>query len=328
MKKDKQDWLELGREVIQVELDGLAGVKNALNDQFVRAVRLLGDCRGRIVVTGIGKSGLVGRKIAATLSSTGAPSFFLHPVEGAHGDLGMVRPEDVILAISNSGETSELSALLPSLRQLGASLVALTARPDSTLGRLADCVVTVAVEREACPMNLAPTASTTAVLAVGDALAVCLIHYHSFEEKDFLRYHPGGSLGERLKSSVDQLMRSKSLPTVNLRASLSQAIMVMQNGAMGAVCVVDEDSRLKGIFTDGDLRRLIFKEPSPDLGAAVAEHMTANPGVARPGQSVAGLLDQMEGKAITVLPVVDDQGRLVGMIHLHDLLGRGHIKFS
>ena len=321
------DWLALGREVLDVEIEGLVAVREALDESFVRALELLAGCTGRVVATGLGKSGLVARKIAATFASTGTPAFFLHPVEGAHGDLGMIRPQDIILAVSNSGETDELNCLLPSLRALGAGLVALAGNRASTLGRLADATIECRVPREACPLDLAPTASTTAALAVGDALAVCLMRWKSFDEKDFRRVHPGGALGQRLKCRAAELMHAEVVPVVEAAATLGQALEVCNRGGLGAVVIVDQGRKLLGILTDGDVRRLVCKG-ALDLKGPVVESMTAAPRFARLDQSAAELLDIMESKAITVLPVLAADDTLAGVIHLHDLLGKGRLRFA
>ncbi len=325
-KGGERDWLALGREVLEVEAEGLARVRERLGEGFERALRLLASCRGRVVVTGLGKSGLVGRKIAATLSSTGTPAFFLHPVEGAHGDLGMLRGDDVALAISNSGETDELNAILPAMRSVGVRVVAITT-PGSSLARLADEVVDAGVEREACPMNLAPTASTTAALAVGDALAVCLIHWHQFSSDDFQRCHPGGSLGQRLRLSIADLMHTGDIPAAIDDTPFGQALERLNAGGLGALALTGPDGRLTGILTDGDVRRAVCNGKA-DSSLPVSEVMTKAPSAASPGHSAAQVLDLMEERAITVVPVVDEQGRLAGMVHLHDLLGKGFLKFA
>lgn len=294
---------------------------------LIRALGLFAACTGRVVVTGIGKSGLVGKKIAATFSSTGTPSFFLHPVEGAHGDLGSLRKDDVILAISNSGETPELNAILPALKSLGAGLVALCGRTDSTLGRLADVTLKTAVPREACPHGLAPTASTTAVLALGDALAVCLMRLKSFTEKDFLRYHPGGSLGQRLRLNVSEVMRTEGLPLLPETSTQNEALQHLDRGRMGAVLLLDPENRVTGILTDGDVRRAVCRARLLPA-APVTAIMTQNPRCGSCTDTVATLLDLMENKSITVLPIVDAGRHLLGMVHMHDLLGQGSIAFS
>ena len=309
--------IKLAQDVLNTEIAGLAAVRDRLNARtpekapLVLALGLLAACTGRVVVTGIGKSGLVGRKLAATFSSTGTPAFFLHPVEGAHGDLGSLRKDDVIIAISNSGETAELNAILPALKSLGTSLIAMTGREDSTLGRLADVTLHSGVPREACPHGLAPTASTTAVLALGDALAVCLMQLKSFTEKDFLRYHPGGSLGQRLKLNVSEVMRTEGLPQLSETSLLSEALRQLD----------------QGILTDGDVRRAVCRGTlNPE--APVSTVMTPSPRCGTQSDTVATLLELMESKAITVLPIADEERRLLGMVHMHDLLGQGSVAFS
>jgi arabinose-5-phosphate isomerase len=323
----ERDWLALAREVLEVEADGLSAVRQGLGAGFLDALTRMARCTGRVVVTGIGKSGLVGRKVAATLSSTGTPSYFLHPVEGAHGDMGMIRPEDVVLAISYSGETEELVNILPAFRALGAAVVALTGEPESSLGRLSDVVIPVRVPREACPMGLAPTASTTAALAVGDALAVCLMEYKGFDKSDFRRVHPGGSLGRQLSLFVESLMHTRDLPVASQDAPLAQALEALNRGGLGLVALLDDGGRVAGVLSDGDVRRLVCKG-ALDPASPAYHSMTKNPRRARVGDSAAKVLDVMEAHQITVLPVVSEDERLAGMIHLHDLLGKGRLKFA
>ena len=321
------DWLAKAREVLDIEAQGLAAVRDRLDGSFVRALELMAGCSGRVVITGLGKSGLVGRKIAATLSSTGTPSFVLHPVEGAHGDLGMIRREDVIVAISNSGETDELNNILPSLKTLAGYVISLTGGLRSTMARLSDVVIDTSVPCEACPLGVAPTASTTAALAVGDALADCLIEWKSFALEDFRRFHPGGALGQRLTKSVEELMRSTELPVVASGASLGQALAVLNAGRLGCVCVLDSTGRLLGLLTDGDVRRLVCANRLL-MDGVVDSVMNASPLHVSPGQKAAEVLDLMESRAITVLPVVDSDRTLAGMVHMHDVLGQGRVKFS
>ncbi len=324
-----EHWLELAREVLDIEIEGLRAVRGQLNGGFTEALARLGACTGRVVVTGIGKSGLVGRKIAATLSSTGSAAFFLHPVEGAHGDLGMIRPEDVVLALSNSGETDELNTLLPALKSLGASIVCITAEPGSTLAALSDVVIEARVPREACPLNLAPTASTTAALAVGDALAVCLMRMKDFGKKDFKRVHPGGALGARLSQAVSCLMRSDNLPLAEESTPLARALETLSAGGYGLLAVVDGGGagRLTGVLTDGDVRRMLVKSGfSP--AAPVSAFMTRSPLSVPATASAAEVLDLMEARQITVLPVLGRDGELAGLVHLHDLLGKGRVRFA
>lgn len=321
------DLLGVAREVLDVEIEGLRLVRDSLDGGFSEALALMGACSGRVVVCGIGKSGLVGRKIAATLSSTGTPAFFLHPVEGAHGDLGMLRPEDVVLALSNSGETDELNAILPALKSAGAKVVSMTADPGSSLGSLSDVVIPVRVEREACPMGLAPTASTTAALAVGDALAVCLMRASGFDQMDFRRVHPGGSLGQRLSLCVDEFMHTGNLPVVRSGATLGDALAELDRGGFGLVVLLAGDETVEGVISDGDVRRLVCSGPL-DPGSPASRAMTSAPRTALLGQTSARVLDIMEKHQITVLPVVGADGRFRGLVHLHDLLGKGRLKFA
>lgn len=327
MSASGRDWLNRARQVLDIEIEGLAAVRESLSGAFAAALDLIMARQGRVVVTGLGKSGLVGRKIAATLSSTGTPAYFLHPVEGAHGDLGMIRDGDVVLAISNSGETDELLAILPALKSLGARLVGMTGAPGSSLARLSDAVIEVAVPREACPLGMAPTASTTACLAMGDALAVCLMEAGDFGRQDFRRFHPGGALGSRLTLKVAELMHTDRLPTAPDRASLAEALSALNLGRMGLAALVDDLGRLSGVLTDGDVRRLACRG-ALDPTRPVAEVMTRRPAHAAPDQTAAQALDLMEERQITVLPVVDAAGRLAGIVHLHDLLGKGRLKFA
>jgi arabinose-5-phosphate isomerase len=320
------DWLDLARETLDIEMEGLQAVRARLGESFNAAVAALAACRGRAVISGIGKSGLIGRKLAATFSSTGTPAFFLHPVEGQHGDLGSIRAADVFIGISNSGRTDELNALLPALRVLGVKIIALTGGGDSPMAALADIVINTAVPREACPLNLAPTSSTTAALAVGDALAVCLIKARNFTEKDFRRIHPGGSLGRRLRAGVSELMHREP-PLASIADPAGQAVAALHRGGLGAVLILDGQGIMAGIFTDGDLRRAILGQNfTPERG--IGEIMTTSFRFLTPEATAAEALDQMEQAAITVLPVLDREKRPLGVLHLHDLLGKGEIAFS
>ena len=321
------DWIARGKEVLAVEMEALQSVSCKLGAPFAEAVELLASCTGRVAVTGIGKSGLVGRKLAATLSSTGTAAFFLHPVEGAHGDLGAVREGDVIIAISHSGKSEELNAILPALRSLGARIIALTGGLSSSLANLADVILDAGVPREACPMNLVPTSSTTAALALGDALAVCLMEHKSFSSSDFKRFHPGGALGQRLSLAVSDIMRTHDLPVTSPKDSVRTALAALDQGSLGAVVIINETRRLLGILTDGDVRRKLARGIL-NLDAAVESIMTAAPRRAQPGQSAAELMDIMEQTGITVLPVVDVDLVLQGIVHMHDLLGKGRVKFA
>ena len=312
--------LALAAQTFEIEARGLLGLAARQGDGFAGAVAAMLACRGRTIVMGMGKSGHVGRKIAATLASTGTPAFFVHPAEASHGDLGMVQPGDVVLAISNSGESDELAAVLPALRRLGTTLVAMTGKPESTLARHAALLLSSAVDQEACPLNLAPTASTTAQLALGDALAVALLDLRGFKAEDFARSHPGGALGRKLLVLVADLMvRGDALPRVAPEAPFIDMMRTMSAKGLGAALVVDGDDRLLGIFTDGDLRRQV--ERGADLRALTAGAvMHTNPKRIGPDALAAEGADLMEQHRITSLAVADGEGRLVGMLTIGDLM--------
>lgn len=320
-------WIKLAREVLETEIQGIRQVQADMGEEFVQALELLAGCSGRVVVSGVGKSGLVGRKIAATLSSTGTPSYFLHPVEGAHGDLGMIKSGDVVIAISNSGETDELNAILPTLISLGAKVIGLTGNPQSTMAGICHVCLSTGVPKEACTLGLAPTASTTATLAMGDALAVALIEWKSFGPDDFQRYHPGGDLGRQLRLIVSKIMHVQGLPVVRSGTTLEQALTVLDQGGLGTVVVLSDQDRLLGILTDGDVRRLVCRKGFfPDQPVDV--YMTRNPRYADVNEKGALVLERMEKAAITVLPVLDQDRVLLGVVHLHDLLGKGRVRFQ
>ena len=320
--------LEVARDVLTIEAEGIMHLLDRLDESFATAVQWIYQASGRIIVSGIGKSGIVGRKIVATLSSTGTPALFMHPVEAMHGDLGMVRKEDLVLALSNSGETEELNIIFPSLRNIGTRTIALTGNLDSTLARFSDLAIYTGVPREACPFGLAPTASTTAMLAVGDALAVALIKMRNFQAQDFRRYHPGGHLGERLQVPIrDVMRRNEAIPVVTDDTSVEEALEEMNRKGMGATLITGHDGRLLGIFTDGDLRRAV-KKFSNISAREIAEVMTPDPCTILTNRSVAEALEIMEQHLITVLPVVDEHCALRGILHLHDLLGKGKIQFT
>ena len=322
-----QELLAIAREVLQIEAEGILHLLDHVDESFTTAVEWIYGARGRVIVTGIGKSGVVGRKIVATLSSTGTPALFLHPVEAMHGDLGVVRDGDIVLALSNSGETDELNIILPSLRSVGTRIIAFTGRLDSALVKYCDLSIYTGVPREACPLGLAPTASTTAMLAMGDALAVALIRKRNFQAQDFQRTHPGGHLGERLTIRLSELMLTgEQVPTVSVGTTIERALAEMDAKRLGATLVLGPDRELEGIVTDGDLRRAIRRYG--DLrGKVVNDLMTCRPTCVFPDQSVGDALEVMEQRLITVLPVVDRQGRIAGILHLHDLLGKGQISF-
>lgn len=310
------------RDVLAIEAAAVAALANHIDDQFVAACRLIFNCSGRVVVTGMGKSGHIGDKIAATLASTGTPAFFLHAAEASHGDIGMITPADILLALSNSGETAELIALLPVIKRMHVGLIAVTGKPQSTLGRTADVVIDVSVPKEACPLNLAPTASTTAMLAMGDALAVALLDARGFTEEDFARSHPGGSLGRRLLLHVADVMRTGDLlPVVTPETKLRDGLLEMSRKGLGMTTVLDEQRRVVGIFTDGDLRRVLDKHFDPDQ--AMSAVMTPRPKTIRPRMLAAEAVHIMETSRITALPVIDESGTLVGALNVHDLLRAG-----
>ena len=312
--------LELARTTLDIEARALVALKARQGDGFVAAVAAMLACAGRVVVMGMGKSGHVGRKVAATLASTGTPSFFVHPGEASHGDLGMVTTGDVVLAISNSGESEEIAAILPAIKRLGVTLVGMTGRSDSSLARHADVVLSSAVDQEACPMNLAPTASTTAQMALGDALAVALLDARGFREADFARSHPGGSLGRKLLMHVGDLMRTgDAVPRVREDALMDEMLHEMTRKGLGFTAVVGSDGVVAGIFTDGDLRRLI--ETGADLRAMRArEVMHAGPKTVRADALAVEAAELMERHRVTGLLVVDEASRLAGAINSNDLM--------
>lgn len=312
--------LDSARKVLELEINSLTAAANRLGDELVKAVDLILTSPGRLIVCGMGKSGLVGKKISATLSSTGTASFFLHPAEALHGDLGMIKERDVVLLLSNSGETEEIVRLVPFLRRVGAGIIALVGNPQSTLARMADVVIDAGVEREACPINLAPTSSTTVAMALGDALAGALIEARGFREKDFARLHPSGSLGRRFLTVKDLMHTGDEIPRVSPENSLRDSVVKMSRGGFGALVVCSSDDELLGVFTDGDLRRYFEKNTACNLDVAVSEVMTRNPRNTSPDRLAMEALKSMEDKSITSLPVVNEAGKVVGFLHLHDIL--------
>lgn len=312
--------LQLARDTFDIEARALQGLKARQGESFAATVALVLEGQGRVVVMGMGKSGHVGRKVAATLASTGTPAMFVHPGEASHGDLGMVMPGDIVLAISNSGESDELAAILPAIKRLGVSLVAMTGKPDSTLARHADLVLNSAVDQEACPLNLAPTASTTAQMALGDALAVALLDARGFREEDFARSHPGGSLGRKLLMHVRDLMRSgDALPRVGPDTPFTVMLREMTGKGLGFAAVVDDRGSVLGIFTDGDLRRLI--EHETDLRGLIARGvMHPNPRLVREDDLAVDAAGVMERHRVTSVLVVDEHGALVGALNSNDLM--------
>jgi len=316
---ERERLLAMADRVLRLEAESIEALRGRLDDRFVEAVDLLRRCRGRVIVTGMGKSGLIGRKIAATLASTGTPAYFLHPAEGVHGDIGMMAREDVVLALSNSGETDEVLAVLPAIKRLGVSLILLTGGADSTLAGQADVVLDVGVSEEACPMNLAPTSSTTAALAMGDALAMALLDLRGVRAEDYAALHPRGSLGWKALGKVGDLMRTgEAVPVVRESASMKEAIEEMSAKSLGMTTVVDEAGRLVGVITDGDLRRHQLAHGDL-LDRRASECMTANPKRIGANELAARALALMEG-VVTSLVIEDGMGRPAGVIHIHDIL--------
>ncbi len=318
--------LEHARDVLRMEAEAVLELVPRIDENFAAAVSMILECEGRTVITGMGKSGLVGRKLAATLASTGTPSFYLHPAEGIHGDLGMVTCHDVVIALSNSGETGEVLNILPSLRRIGAKIIAMVGKADSTLGRNADVILDVGVSKEACPLGLAPTSSTTAALAYGDALALALLQKHHFTASQFAIFHPGGSLGRKLLLTVGNIMhKGEENPTVLADTTVQEALFVITDKGLGAVSVVDENGIMQGVLTDGDIRRGLSKGVG-FLQRPVQELMTANPKTITQDKLAAQALHLMESnkpKPITVLPVIDSDRRVIGLLHMTDLVRQG-----
>ncbi len=315
---DTLQMLDLARKVLKTEADAILSLMDRLDGDFERAVQLLFECKGRVIVTGMGKSGIICRKIAATLSSTGTSSYFLHPAEAIHGDLGAIREEDVVLALSHSGETEELVRLLESIRRLGARLIAMTGDPGSTIARAADVTLNCGIAEEACPMNLVPTASTTAALALGDALAMTLLVRKGFREEDFASLHPGGKLGRRLMRVEHVMHAGTAAPIVKTSAAMHDVFHEMSDKRLGMTCVVDDGGRLVGIFTDGDLRRLMLGS-SDVLSLRAGDVMKSNPRTIRRELLAVEALKIMETHKITSVVVAGDQGEVEGVVHLHDL---------
>ncbi len=313
----------LGREVIELEAAAVAALADRIDERFVRACQIVMACEGRVVVVGMGKSGHIGGKLAATLASTGTPAFFVHPGEASHGDLGMITPGDVVIAISNSGETAEILTILPLIKRMGTKLITMTGNPDSILALQADVNLDVGVEKEACPLNLAPTSSTTATLAMGDALAMALFQSRGFTQADFARSHPGGKLGRRLLLYVRDIMHTGgNIPVVTDDASLREALLQMTSKGLGMTGITDQSGRLVGIYTDGDLRRTLNRGIDV-YGATIGEVMTRNPKTTRPDMLAAETVQLMRSLNISGLFVVDDDSRVLGALNMHDLLKAG-----
>jgi len=320
---DAKTTIEKGQEVVRIEKGAVAKLELRINEDFSRAVDLLFACTGRVIVTGVGKSGIIARKIVATLNSTGTPAVFLHPTDAVHGDLGMVRKSDVVVCLSKSGNTDELNTLIPMFKRIGVPIISLVGRMDTMLAGESTVALDASVEEEACPLDLAPTSSTTVALVLGDALAIALLDRRQFRKEEFALYHPGGTLGKRLVLKVDELMVSgPDVPMVRSDVPLLDAIMEMTSKRLGCTCVVRDDGVLEGIVTDGDLRRLLQKTPDiSHITAGMA--MTRNPKIARLGSLAVVVLQEMETYKITQIIVVNETNRPVGVVHLHDLVNAG-----
>jgi len=322
----EMDIEQAGREVIDAEIRGLEGLKRSIGPGFRRAVSLLLECRGKVIVCGMGKSGSVARKIAATLSSTGTPSVYLHPGEAAHGDMGMISRDDVFLCVSKSGRNDEITKLLPYLKSIEVKMIGITASPESPLAAECDVLLDTRARTEACPMDVVPTTSTTAAMVLGDALAVAVLRSRKFGREDFARLHPSGVLGKRLILTVGELMhKGEAMPVVGMDTSLREALFEIANKRLGCAGIVDAEGRLCGIITDGDLKRILIRDPGA-LGAKVSGLMTSPPRTIRPGMLAVDALEEMEMDArgpVTQLFVVEEDGRPVGLIHIHDIIREG-----
>jgi len=320
---NKEEIIKKGKEVVRIETNAISDLTNSIDDEFVKALQILYECKGRVVLTGMGKSGLIARKIVATLNSTGTASIYLHPTDALHGDLGMVRKEDVVIMISKSGATEELANLIPMLKRLNVKLIAMAGNKDSRLRAECDVLLNISVKEEACPFDLAPTSSSTAALVMGDALAVVLLQMREFTEEDFAVLHPGGSLGKRLSLSIKEIMhKGDSIPVVNEDASIKDVIFEISSKRLGTTTVVDKNGCLAGVVTDGDLRRLL--EKTMDIKSLKAKDiMTRNPKVMKDHYLASFALQTMENFKITTLIIIDDLSIPAGIIHLHDLVNLG-----
>jgi len=324
MNQPVKSILDIAKRVITIEAEAVLALTEKLNSDFEKAIEIISKSRGRVVVTGMGKSGLIGKKMAATLASTGTPAFFLHPAEASHGDLGMVTSDDVIIAISNSGETDELLQLLPFLKRFNLSIISMTGSLDSTLSKAADVTIDVSVKEEACPIGIVPTASTAAAMAMGDAIAIALLTKRGFKAEDFAFFHPSGSLGKKLLITVKDLMHTgDALPLVSPNAEMSKAVVEISSKRLGVAVVVDSEKAILGIITDGDLRRGIEKWGKALFDMRVEQVMTGNPKTIKENELAAKALSVMEKLSITALVVPDDVEKAKGIIHLHDILKQG-----
>jgi len=314
---------DIAKEVLQTEAKTLLDATAYIDDAFDQAVEIMYKTRGKCIITGVGKSGLIGAKIAATLASTGTPSFFIHPTEALHGDLGMIGAEDSVLAISYSGESEELIKILPHIKRFDIPLIAMAGNPDSTLAKYGDVFLSIHVEKEACPLGAAPTSSTTLTLALGDALAVALMKKRNFQAEDFASFHPGGSLGKRLFIKIEDVMRKENLPIISSNTSLKEALIVMSEGRLGNVLIVDQEKRLIGVLSDGDVRRALMQKDFSIDNAAI-QYANCSPKTCQNERMLAAeALELIENYKIQMLPIVDESGHVKGVLHLHDLVEAG-----
>lgn len=323
MKNRRNDYITITKETLQIEADALLDAIQHVADEINDAVESIRQCRGKLIITGVGKSGLIGAKMAATFASTGTPSFFLHPTEALHGDLGMISSDDVVLAISYSGESSELSAILPHIKRFDIPLIGMTRDTNSTLGRFSDIVLSIEVSKEACPLGIAPTSSTTLTLALGDALAICLMHARDFKKEDFASFHPGGALGRQLFVKVCDLMRTNELPFVKKDTLVKDAILSISEGHLGTALLVDENKRLLGLISDGDIRRALMQEDF-SLDEKISRYATMNPmTISNEHMLASDALVLIESKKIQLMVVTDEENTVKGVLHIHKLIEEG-----
>ena len=323
MKNRRNDYIEIAKETLQIEADALLNAIAHVSEEINEAVECIRTCRGKLIITGVGKSGLIGAKMAATFASTGTPSFFLHPTEALHGDLGMIGTDDVVLAISYSGESGELSAILPHIKRFNIPLIGMTRNTGSTLGRFSDIVLSIEIAKEACPLGIAPTSSTTLTLALGDALAICLMHARDFKKEDFASFHPGGSLGRQLFVKVSDLMRHDKLPFVTEDTLVKEAILTISEGHLGTALLVDENQKLLGLVSDGDIRRALLQEGF-SLEEKISKYATIDPMTIKDENMLASdALVLIEQKKIQLMVVTDENNSVKGVLHIHKLIEEG-----
>ncbi len=323
MKNRRNDYINIAKETLQIEADALLNGLSRISDEMNDAVECILKCRGKLIITGVGKSGLIGAKMAATFASTGTPSFFLHPTEALHGDLGMIGPDDVVLAISYSGESGELSAILPHIKRFNIPLIGLTRTKSSTLGEFSDIVLSIEIAKEACPLGIAPTSSTTLTLALGDALAICMMHARNFKKEDFASFHPGGSLGRQLFVKVSDLMRKDNLPFVTNETLVKDAILAISEGRLGTALLVDENKNLLGLISDGDIRRALLTEGF-SLDEKISKYATMRPMTITDENMLASdALILIEQKKIQLMVVTDENNSVQGVLHIHKLIEEG-----